>query len=561
MESPNYLSPVQETRFNGVSYAGSPKAFPSPRAESPRNVGGLSIATTLRTPKTPKTPKKEEPENITWLSLPHKGQLTILTLARLSEPITSTSLQSYLYHQLASFNPDDPGAVISTRTGFVLSAFPAAQAVTSVFWGRIADSPRFGRKTVLVVGLLGTAVGTVGYGMASSWRVAVFWRLVSGMLNGNVGVLRTMISEIVREKKYQSRAFLLLPMCFNIGTIIGPVLGGLLADPVGSYPSVFGPGSWLGGEDGVGWMKRWPYALPNFVSAIFLGAAAFGVLLGLNEVFFLPSRPSFHVLTCPSEDPRNPPAQAQHRHPPPAPPRLILPTTLPPLAFARLLLHLNRHPRYTLLSRPLRPRSRSCFRQQTAENPAQISSPQNAQRPPLPENVDPQRPHNLNLTFPPLTNSRHLPIPLVHLPLHPALHRPLDQQQSLLLLRRPRTPSLQRRCCNGHLRHHRHNPPTIPLPTRQHLPRHTEILPSEPCSFPARLRRYSLSCALTLYHPGPGSSVWARDVALSRGTAGFPCGGTHIRLAGINYISEQLLPPSERVGDYPRRCAERRVFG
>jgi hypothetical protein len=30
-----------------------------------------------------------------------------------------------------------------------------------------------------------------------------------------------MISEIIRDKKFQSRAFLLLPMTFNIGVIIG----------------------------------------------------------------------------------------------------------------------------------------------------------------------------------------------------------------------------------------------------------------------------------------------------------------------------------------------------
>jgi hypothetical protein len=34
-----------------------------------------------------------------------------------------------------------------------------------------------------------------------------------------------MISEIIKEKKYQSRAFLILPMTFNIGVIIGPILG------------------------------------------------------------------------------------------------------------------------------------------------------------------------------------------------------------------------------------------------------------------------------------------------------------------------------------------------
>lgn len=33
---------------------------------------------------------------------------------------------------------------------------------------------------------------------------------------------RTMIAEITKEKKYQSRAFLLLPMSFNVASILGP---------------------------------------------------------------------------------------------------------------------------------------------------------------------------------------------------------------------------------------------------------------------------------------------------------------------------------------------------
>jgi hypothetical protein len=35
--------------------------------------------------------KREEP--VTWASLPHRSQLVILTLARLSEPLVQTSLQ------------------------------------------------------------------------------------------------------------------------------------------------------------------------------------------------------------------------------------------------------------------------------------------------------------------------------------------------------------------------------------------------------------------------------------------------------------------------------------
>lgn len=73
-------------------------------------------------------------------------------------------------------------------------------------------------------------------------------------------------------------------MCFNIGVIIGPMVGGALADPVDSFPGIFGPGSALGGKDGVWWMQHWPYALPNFFSAAYTLCGFILVLLFLDEV-------------------------------------------------------------------------------------------------------------------------------------------------------------------------------------------------------------------------------------------------------------------------------------
>ena len=70
----------------------------------------------------------------------------------------------------------------------------------------------------------------------------------------------------------------------GLGVIIGPILGGLLSDPVSSYPSVFGEKSLFGGEHGVYWLKHWPYALPNLMSAVFLFISAMGVVFGLEEV-------------------------------------------------------------------------------------------------------------------------------------------------------------------------------------------------------------------------------------------------------------------------------------
>ncbi|KAH7304356.1 major facilitator superfamily domain-containing protein [Rhexocercosporidium sp. MPI-PUGE-AT-0058] len=216
--------------------------------------------------------REEEP--VTWRSLPHRSQLIILTLARLSEPLVQTSLQAYMFYQLKSFDERLPDSVIATQAGLMVSSFTGAQCLTAMMWGRISDSEKCGRKVVLLIGLLGTSISCLGFGFSKTFWQAMLFRTMGGALNGNIGVMKTMVSEIVEEKKYQSRAFLLLPMCFNIGIIIGPILGGLLADPANSYPSLFGQNQWL---------RKFPYAAPNVLSAGFLACAALGVFLGLHE--------------------------------------------------------------------------------------------------------------------------------------------------------------------------------------------------------------------------------------------------------------------------------------
>jgi predicted MFS family arabinose efflux permease len=227
------------------------------------------------------TAPSEKP--VTWSSLPKKGQLAILTIARLSEPLTQTSLQAYLFYQLRSFDPSLPDSTISKQAGILQGSFTAAQFLTAVVWGRLADSEWIGRKRVLLIGLLGTCISCLGFGFSRSFAAAAVFRTLGGALNSNAGVMRTMISESIEEKKYQSRAFILLPMCFNIGVIIGPILGGLLADPRKNYPQLFGPGSFFGGEKGVWWMEHWPFLLPNLVSAIFIFISWVSVFFGLDE--------------------------------------------------------------------------------------------------------------------------------------------------------------------------------------------------------------------------------------------------------------------------------------
>ena len=148
---------------------------------------------------TPSNQEKKKP--VSWKDLPHKGQLAILTMARLSEPLTQTSLQSYMFYQLKSFDPSLPDSTISAEAGMLQGSFTAAQFMTAILWGRAADADWAGRKKVLIIGLFGTCISCVGFGFSRSFFQAVLFRTLGGALNGNVGVMRTMISEIVKEKK------------------------------------------------------------------------------------------------------------------------------------------------------------------------------------------------------------------------------------------------------------------------------------------------------------------------------------------------------------------------
>ena len=149
----------------------------------------------------PPPQEKQRSRPVRWRELPSKGQLAILTMARLSEPLTQTSLQSYMFYQLKSFDPSLPDSTIAGQAGVLQASFAAAQFLTAVLWGRMADSDWGGRKKVLLIGLSGTCISAVGFGFSRSFVQAALFRTLGGVLNGNVGVMRTMISEIVKEKK------------------------------------------------------------------------------------------------------------------------------------------------------------------------------------------------------------------------------------------------------------------------------------------------------------------------------------------------------------------------
>ncbi|KAJ5458556.1 hypothetical protein N7475_009944 [Penicillium sp. IBT 31633x] len=181
-------------------------------------------------------------------------QLFVLALVRICEPIAFMSIFPYVYHMVESFHVTDNDRQIALYAGMITSAFTFAEFSAGMFWGRMSD--RIGRKPVLIMGLVGTAISMIVFGFSPNLATAMIARALGGMLNGNIGVLQTTVAEIVTKKEHQPRAYSIMPFVWCLGSIIGPAMGGALAQPCDNYPGLFARNTlW----------DKFPFLLPNLI--------------------------------------------------------------------------------------------------------------------------------------------------------------------------------------------------------------------------------------------------------------------------------------------------------
>lgn len=160
-----------------------------------------------------------------------------------------------------------PDHAIGKYVGWTSAVFCLSQFVTAIPSGALSD--RIGRKPVVLCCLIGVMVFSIAFGFSTSIAMVLATHAGRGFFNGNAGILRTVVAEIVPWKELQPLAFCLLPVLWTTGSILGPILGGTLAEPAKKYPELFSKDST--------WAK-YPFALPNvFIAVFFVNSLVFGV--------------------------------------------------------------------------------------------------------------------------------------------------------------------------------------------------------------------------------------------------------------------------------------------
>lgn len=115
--------------------------------------------------------------------------------------------------------------------GLLIAVYPIGQFLATPILGQLSD--KYGRKKILAISLLGTALSYVLFAFAIITKnipLLFFSRFFDGITGGNISVAQAMIGDVSKPEN-RAKNFGMLGAAFGLGFILGPFIGGKLSDP------------------------------------------------------------------------------------------------------------------------------------------------------------------------------------------------------------------------------------------------------------------------------------------------------------------------------------------
>lgn len=110
------------------------------------------------------------------------------------------------------------------QNGLLFALFSICQFISTPIIGRLSD--KYGRRPMLLVSIIGTAVSFFMAAFAPSAAFLFFSRALDGLTAGNIPVAFAVISDTTKPEE-RARAFGLIGSALNFGFVFGPAIAAL----------------------------------------------------------------------------------------------------------------------------------------------------------------------------------------------------------------------------------------------------------------------------------------------------------------------------------------------
>src|SRR2546427_1613575 len=113
-----------------------------------------------------------------------------------------------------------------SQVGLLFASYSLMQLVFSPVLGRLSD--KYGRRPILLISLLGTSLGFLILGFATTLTMLFVGRIIDGISGGNISTAQAYIADVT-TKEDRARGMGLIGAAFGLGFVFGPAIGGILS--------------------------------------------------------------------------------------------------------------------------------------------------------------------------------------------------------------------------------------------------------------------------------------------------------------------------------------------
>lgn len=122
------------------------------------------------------------------------------------------------------------------QIGMLTATYSFFQLIAAPILGRLSD--RYGRKKLLIISQLGSAVGYLILGLSGNLPLLFLSRVIDGITGGNISIAQAYIADVT-TKENRAKGMGMIGAAFGLGFIFGPAIGGFLSNFSYSAPAYF----------------------------------------------------------------------------------------------------------------------------------------------------------------------------------------------------------------------------------------------------------------------------------------------------------------------------------